>query len=87
MGINILVDYGFLEFPHIKEGNLITNGKCSKNLKVMGYITKKMMHEAGGRLCGIFWEQFREWGWNVRKFSRKQANRTISNERDQDYYE
>jgi hypothetical protein len=74
MGINILADFGILEYHHIKQANIVTEGKTAGNLKVMGYLSRNVLGDCRGRLCGVFWEMFREWGWSVRKYGKRGPN-------------
>jgi hypothetical protein len=37
---------------------------------VIGYLSRKVLGDYSGRLCEIFWNEFREWGWMIRKYNR-----------------
>lgn len=57
-------------------------------MKVMGYISKKMLGDCKGRLCEVFWNAFREWGWNIRKYflEKVESNVKKTNIKDGDEY-
>jgi hypothetical protein len=60
------------------------------NLKLVAYVSRKVLGDCGGRLCGIFWDAFKECGWTVRKYSKEKmdiASKKNSVKDGDDFYE